>query len=396
MNGIEIRQVTGRRGMEAFVGFYYDLYKGNEFAVPYLRGDELATLDARRNPSFECCEAAYFMAYDGGKPVGRVAAIINRRANGRWKRRAVRFGWFDFVDDRRVSAALLNAVEKWGSERGMTEIVGPMGFTDMDREGMLVEGFDRLSTHYVNYNYAYYPEHMEGMGGWKKDNDYMEYRVTIPDVVPDKFRKVAEMVQRRYNLQVRKFTRAEMVDGGYGERIFELVNATYKDLYGYSELSRRQIDTLIDSYIKKADLDLITGVVDMNEGGRLIGFGISFPSLSRAMQRTRGGRLLPFGWWHVLKALRWHCTDTVDLLLIGILPEYRPKGANALIFNDLIPRFRRHGFKWAEAMPQMESNEHVRSQWQYLEAEQHRRHRCYEKGIDSNLLNEETRFGVSQ
>lgn len=368
--------------MDAFVGFYYDLYKSSDCAVPYLRADELATLSEEKNASFECCEAAYFMAYRGGKPVGRIAAIINRRANERWACRQVRFGWFDFIDDEGVSAALLHTVEQWGRDRGMTEIVGPMGFTDMDREGMLVEGFDRLSTHYINYNYPYYPRHMENMGGWKKDNDYMEYRVTIPDVVPDKFRKVADMVQRRYNLRVRKFTRRELVQGGYGERIFELVNATYKDLYGYSQLSRRQIESLIDSYIKKADLDLITGVVDMNEDGRLIGFGVTFPSLSRAMQHTRGGRLLPFGWWHVLKALKWHCTDTVDLLLIGVLPEYRAKGANALVFNDLIPRFRRHGFKWAEAMPQMESNEHVRSQWQYLEAEQHRRHRCFKKVIE--------------
>lgn len=383
MNGIEIRQITDKRGMDAFVGFYYDLYRGCEYAVPYLRNDELATLDPQRNASFECCEAAYFMAYRDGKPVGRVAAIINRRANERWNSRTVRFGWFDFIDDRDVSAALLHAVEQWGRAKGMGEIAGPMGFTDMDREGMLVEGFDRLSTHYINYNYPYYPQHIESMGGWVKDNDYMEYRVAIPDVVPDKFRKVAEMVGTRYNLRVRKFTRRELVSGGYGERIFELVNATYNNLYGYSHLSMRQIDSLIDGYIKKADLDLITGVVDMNEGGRLVGFGVTFPSISRAMQHTRDGRLLPFGWWHVLRALRWHRTDTVDLLLIGVLPEYRAKGANALIFNDLIPRFRRHGFKWAEAMPQMESNEHVRSQWQYLEAEQHRRHRCYRKEIDN-------------
>jgi len=381
MDDIEIRQVTGRRGMSAFVGFYYDLYRGSRYAVPFLRSDELATLSPQKNPSFECCEAAYFMAYRGAKAVGRVAAIINHRANSRWACRQVRFGWLDFVDDAAVAGALLRTVERWGSERGMDEIVGPMGFTDMDREGMLVEGFDRLSTLYINYNYPYYPRHIENMGCWKKDNDYMEYRVTIPDVVPDKFRKVAGVAERRYGLRARKFTRRELVDGGYGERIFGLVNATYNDLYGYSCLSRRQIDGLIDSYIKKADLDFITGVVDTNAGGRLIGFGVTFPSLSRAMQRTRGGRLLPFGWWHVLRALKWHRTDTVDLLLIGVLPEYRPKGANAIIFNDLIPRYRRYGFKWAEAMPQMETNDHVRGQWQYLESEQHRRHRCYKKKI---------------
>ena len=383
MSKIEIRKISDKKGLKQFIDFRTDLYKDDPYAVPYLYMGEMGTLEAKQNPSLAFCDAEYYMAFRDGKAVGRVAAIINNRANEQWNSKAVRFGFFDFVDDIEVSKALLDTVKDYGRKHGMDNIIGPMGFTDMDREGMLVEGFDRLSTHYINYNYPYYPQHIESMGGWAKDNDYMEYRVAIPDVVPDKFRKVAEMVGTRYNLRVRKFTRRELVSGGYGERIFELVNATYNNLYGYSHLSMRQIDSLIDGYIKKADLDLITGVVDMNEGGRLVGFGVTFPSISRAMQHTRDGRLLPFGWWHVLRALRWHRTDTVDLLLIGVLPEYRAKGANALIFNDLIPRFRRHGFKWAEAMPQMESNEHVRSQWQYLEAEQHRRHRCYRKEIDN-------------
>ena len=378
VSNIEIRKVTNRRELAQFVQFYYDLYRGNDCAVPYLYSDEMSTLRSDKNPSFECCEAAYFMAFKEGRMVGRVAAIINRRANERWNCRQVRFGWFDFVDDAEVSSALLEAVEHWGQQRGMTEIAGPLGFIDTDREGMLVEGFDALSTMYVNYNYPYYPQHMERMAGFQKDNDYVEMRVKVPETVPDKFSKITEMVRKRYGLRVHKFTRKELIDGGYGRQVFDLLNATYKDLYGFSQLSDRQIDKLVNDYIKIADLNLVTAIMD---GDKMVGFGITFPSFSRAMQKTRDGRFLPFGWWHMLKILKWHKTPIVDLLLIGVLPEYRAKGANALIFDDLIRQFQTYGFEWAETGPQMESNDGVLSQWQYLEATQVRRHRCYRKTL---------------
>ena len=377
MNSIEIRTVTNNRELKQFIRFYYDLYRGSKYAVPFLFFDEWNTLSRDKNPSFECCDTEYFMAFREGKMVGRVAAIINKRANERWNRREVRFGWFDFVDDIEVSRALLQAVEDWGRSQGMNEIVGPLGFTDMDREGMLVEGFEELATVYINYNYPYYPKHMEQLGGWKKDNDYMEYKVKVPEVVPDKFAKLSEMIEKRYNLHPRKFTSHELLEEGMGRYIFHLINDTYKDLYGYSELSEHQIDQLVDAYIKKADLNLVTGVVDGNADNKLIGFGITFPSFARAMQKSHNGSLWPITWWRVLRALKWHKTDTVDLLLIGVLPEYRAKGANALIFNDLIQQFQRYGFKWAEAMQQMETNTGVQSHWQYLESRQHRRHRCF-------------------
>jgi GNAT superfamily N-acetyltransferase len=313
--------------------------------------------------------------------VGRVAAIINRRANERWNRKQVRFGWFDFVDDTEVSEALLRCVEDWGREQGMTEIAGPLGFIDTDREGMLIEGFDELSTMYVNYNYPYYPHHMELMSGFEKDNDYVEMKVKVPEAVPDKFAKITEMVRKRYGLRVHKFTRKELIDEGYGRKIFDLLNATYKDLYGFSQLSDRQIDKLVNSYIKIADLNLVTAVFD---GDNIVGFGITFPSFSRAMQKTRDGRFLPFGWWHLLKILKWHRTNIVDLLLIGVLPEYRSKGANALIFDDLIRWFQRYHFDWAITGPQMETNEGVLSQWQYLESTICRRHRCYCKTLSGD------------
>ena len=376
MSTIEIKQVTNRKELKQFVQFYYDLYRGNNCAVPYLFFDEMTTLRKDKNPSFECCEAEYFMAFRDGKMVGRVAAIINRRANERWNCHQVRFGWFDFIDDTAVSTALLQAVEQWGRSKGMNEIAGPLGFIDTDREGMLVDGFDQLSTMYVNYNNPYYPRHMEQLQGFQKANDWVEMKVKVPDEVPAKFAKITEMVSKRYGLRVHKFTRNELIKEGWGRKTFDLLNATYKDLYGFSQLSDRQIDKLVNDYIQIADLNLVTAVMD---GDKIVGFGITFPSFSEAMQKTRDGRFLPFGWWHLLKVLKWHKTPLVDLLLIGVLPEYRGKGANALIFDDLIRWFQRYHFEYAITGPQMESNEGVLSQWQYLEATPYRRHRCYRK-----------------
>ena len=376
MSTIEIKHVTNRKELKQFVQFYYDLYRGNNCAVPYLFFDEMTTLRKDKNPSFECCEAEYFMAFRNGKMVGRVAAIINRRANERWNCHQVRFGWFDFIDDTAVSTALLQAVEQWGRSKGMNEIAGPLGFIDTDREGMLVDGFDQLSTMYVNYNHPYYPQHMEQLQGFQKANDWVEMKVKVPDEVPAKFAKITEMVSKRYGLRVHKFTRNELIKDGWGRKTFDLLNATYKDLYGFSQLSDRQIDKLVNDYIQIADLNLVTAVMD---GDKMVGFGITFPSFSEAMQKTRDGRFLPFGWWHLLKVLKWHKTPLVDLLLIGVLPEYRGKGANALIFDDLIRWFQRYHFEYAITGPQMESNEGVLSQWQYLEATPYRRHRCYRK-----------------
>ena len=375
---IEIKKVEDLKGLKKFLQFRYDLYRDCQWAVPFLYSDEMNTLRSDRNAAFECCESDYFLAYKDGRPVGRVAAIINRRANERWQHQQVRFGWFDFVDDQEVSRALLETVEQWGRERGMTEMIGPMGFTDMDREGMLFEGFEEDTTMYVNYNYPYYPQHMERMEGFRKDNDYLEMKVKVPEVVPEKFAKLTEMVKKRYGLRVHKFTRRELIEQNYGRRVFQLLNATYKDLYGFSKLSETQVDKLVNDYIKIADLNLVTAIMD---GDKMVGFGITFPSFSRALQKTRDGRFLPFGWWHLLKILKWHKTPIVDLLLIGVLPEYRSKGANALIFDDLIRQFQAYGFEWAETGPQMETNEGVLSHWQYLESINHRRHRCYRKKL---------------
>lgn len=380
LSDIQVIEVATGKQRKAFVDFFYDLYRDSPYAVPYLYLAEKLTLKPGSNPAFEFCEAQCFLAYKDGKVVGRVAAIINHRANDYWKREMARFGWFDFVDDLKVSEALLLAVEKWGKGKGMTEIAGPFGFEDMDREGMLVDGFDELSSMYVNYNYPYYPKHMDRLG-YRKDNDYVEYRIKVPEVTPEKFARTAKLIKTRYHLEERKFSHREMTKGGRARELFNILNITYGNLYGYSQLSTEQIDTITNNYIKLADLNLVTCVVDTEKDDKMVGFGVSFPSFSEALRHTRNGHLLPFGWWHLLKVMKWHKTPTVDLLLIGVLPEYRVKGANAIIFNDLISWYRRYGFKYAVTGPQMETNKGVLSQWQYLESEEIRRHRIYVKDI---------------
>ena len=376
-----IRKVTDKKGLETFIQFHYDLYRGDAYDVPNLHSDEVNTLSADRNPAFDFCEAQYFLAYQDEKVVGRVAAIINHKANKRWGQQRVRFGWIDFIDDRDVSKALLQAVEDWGREKGMKEAVGPLGFTDMDPEGMLTGGFDQLGTQATIYNYPYYPQHIEALGGWLKDNDYVEFKLMVPEEVPEKYAKIAAMIEKRYNLHARKVTRREVFKEGYGQRIFEIINETFKDLYGYSELSQKQIDHYVKMYLPMADLNLITLIEDWNADKKVIGVGITIPSLSRALQKCRNGRLFPFGWWHVLRALKFQKTEGVDLLLLGVLPEYRAKGANALLFADLIPWYQKYGYKWGESQVEMETNEKVQGQWQYLERECHKRRRCYKKNI---------------
>ena len=381
MSSVQIKRVETKKDLKDFIEFHYDLYEGDQYDAPNLYSDELKTLSRDKNAAFDFCEAEYFLALKEGKVVGRVAAIINNKANEKWEKKDVRFGWIDFIDDIEVSRALLQAVEDYGKEKGMTSIVGPLGFTDMDPEGMLTWGFDQLGTMATIYNYDYYPKHMEKLGGWQKDNDYVEYRLDVPETAPEKYTKIAEMVEKRYNLHARKLTKKEIFEGGYGKRLFDLINVTYSHLYGFSELSERQIDQYVKMYFPLADLDLITVVEDGNKDNQLVGLAITIPSLTRALQKCHRGRLFPFGWWHLLRAIKFHKTEVVDLLLIGVLPEYRSKGANSLVFADLIPRYVKYGFKWGETHVEMETNESVQSQWGPLDPTMHKKRRCYRKAI---------------
>ena len=381
MSSIQIKRVETKKDLKQFIEFHYHLYKGNPYDVPNLYSDEVNTLSKDKNAAFDFCEAEYFLALKEGKIVGRVAAIINHKANEKWKKKDVRFGWIDFIDDIEVSRALFKAVEEYGRKKGMDDIVGPLGFTDMDPEGMLTWGFDKLGTMATIYNYEYYPQHMEKLGGWEKDNDYVEYYLVVPEKSPEKYTKIAEMVEKRYNLHVRKLTKKDIFQGGYGKKLFDLINLTYSDLYGFSELTDRQIDQYVKMYFPFADLNLVTVIEDGNKDNQLAGLGITIPSLSHALQKCRRGRLFPFGWWHLLRAIKFHKTDGVDLLLMGFLPEYRSKGANALLFADLIPRYVDYGFKWGETQVEMESNEGVQSQWGPLDPINHKKRRCYRRSL---------------
>ena len=378
---VEIRKVETEKDLKTFIDFHYDLYAGSPYDVPNLYIDERNTLDKKRNAAFDFCRAEYFLAYKDGKVAGRVAAIINYRVNKHWNRQDVRFGWVDFIDDLEVSRALFDAVAAYGRENGMTAMVGPLGFSDMDPEGMLTWGFDKLGTMATIYNYDYYPRHMEQMGGWAKDNDYVEYFLPVPDKVPEKYAKIASLVEKRYNLHVKKLTRKDVFQGGWGRKLFEIINATYTNLYGFVSLTDRQIDQYVKMYMPMVDLNLVTVIVDGNKNDAVAGMGITIPSLSHALQKCRRGRLLPTGWWHVLRAIKFHKTEGVDLLLVGFLPEYRAKGANALLFSDLIPRYYEYGIKWGESQVEMESNEGVQGQWGALDPINHKHRRCYRKEL---------------
>ncbi|WP_315518448.1 N-acetyltransferase [Hoylesella nanceiensis] len=383
MTSITIKKVETKEDLKAFIEFHYDLYEGNEYDVPNLYSDEVNTLSKDKNAAFDFCVADYYLAIRDNKVVGRVAAIINNKANEKWNQKRVRFGWIDFIEDKEVLEALLKAVEDFGKAHGMNEIVGPLGFTDMDPEGMLTWGFDQLGTMPTIYNYDYYPRLLESLPGYEVDNKYVEYKLFVPDTVPEKYAKIAEMIQNRYNLRIKKLTKKDIFEGGYGKKIFELINSTYKDLYGFSELSEKQIDQYINMYFPFADLSLITLVEDASADNKLVGIGITLPSLSEALQKCKKGRLFPFGWFHLLRAIKFHKTKIVDLLLIGVLPEYRMKGVNALIFADLIPRYQAYGFEWGETQVEMETNTNVQSQWETLNPVMHKRRNCYKKVLNA-------------
>ncbi|MDY5638157.1 MAG: hypothetical protein SPF72_06240 [Parabacteroides sp.] len=369
---IVIKEVTGKKELRQFVRFNIDLYKGNPYHVPSLIYDEMMTLDRKQNPAFEVCDAIYFLAYKGDRIVGRIAGIINRRSNEVWNQKRARFGFVDFIDDDEVVDALFNAVRQWAKQQGMEELCGPMGFTDLDHEGMLVHGFDQLGTMATIYNHPYYPQQLERMG-FVKDQDWHEFKVYVPDCVPEKHLRIGEIVKRKYGLKVVKCKNKKEVMP-YARPLFETLNISYAPLYGFSPLTDKQIDYYINMYIPMLRLDLLTLIV-REEDNAVVGFGISIPSLSRALQKTKG-QLWPFGWFHLLKALRSK-PEIVDLYLMGVLPEYQSKGVNALLFNDLIPIYKSLGVVYAESNPELESNNAVQAQWDYFQREHHKTRRVF-------------------
>ncbi len=374
---IEIRPVEPTRSeLKKYVKYGIDFYDGNPYYVPPLIMDDVNTLSPDKNPAFEFCEAQSFMAYREGKPVGRITGIINHKVNERTGQKSLRFGFVDFEDDAEVADALFEAASQWGRSKGMESIVGPMGFTDMDHEGMLIEGFEELGTMATIYNHPYYPRHMERMG-FTKEADWVEFFVKVPDAVPEKYQRIAEIVQKRNNLKVKKYTSRKKIKEEYGVALFELINEAYDQLYGYSPLSPKQIQYYINMYLGILNLELVTVITDADDN--IVAVGISIQSFSKALQKCRG-RLFPFGWRHLLPVLLGK-SDAVDLLLIAVKPEYQNKGVNALLFTDLIPYYIKNGFTHAESNPELETNAKVQNQWQYFDTRQHRRRRSFRKQL---------------
>ena len=374
---IIIKKVSSKKELKTFIRFNYELYKGNPYSVPDLYDDMLNTFSSKKNAAFEFCEAEYFLAYKDNKVVGRVAAIINNRANQTWDKKEVRFGWIDFIDDEEVSSALLKAVEDWGKQKGMDTITGPLGFTDMDAEGMLIEGFDQLGTMATIYNYPYYPQHMEKLG-FEKDADWVEFKLYVPDQLPEKFGRISEIILQKYKLKIKKLTRKEIKEKHYGQKIFDLINEAYAPLYGFSKMTQGQIDQYVNTYLPLLDLRMVS-IVE-TEDGELVAAGISMASLSKALQKAKG-RMLPFGWFYLLKALFIKRPKVLDLLLVGVKPEYQSKGVNALLFYDLVPTFKKMGFVYGESNPELEENKKVQAQWSAFESVQHKRRRAFKKAI---------------
>lgn len=375
---IYVKAVETRREMNDFVALPRRIYAGNPYYVPDLDIDVRATFKSEDNVSLEFSEIQPFVAYDGGEIVGRIVAIVNRRANEKWGTRVVRFGMIEFVDSVDVAAALLAAVERWGKERGMDEVEGPMGIFDFDKEGMLVDGFDQMSSMVTIYNPPYYPRHLETCGYTKKV-DWIQIKVDVPKEIPERFVRVAHLCRERFHLTTHKLTNGD-IKQGYGKRVFQLLNEAYSSLFGYSELSDSQIDQFVKRYMSLIDFRMVSLVE--NGKGELVGVAITMGSLSQAFRRTNG-KLLPLGWYHLVKALKFKHEDKVELLLIAVRPDYQGLGVNALFFSELIPVYNRLGYKWAETGPQLEDNFRELSQWKALNPVVSKRRRCYGKTIST-------------
>ena len=371
---IRTKKVATAKERRLFVNFFFDLYKGNEYWAPPFRDNE-RNLMTNKNPAYEYCDVEWFLAYDNDIVVGRVGAIINHKSNDIWKNKVVRITRFDFIDDKEVSKALIDAVAQFGKEHGMTEIQGPMGFTDIDYEGMLIEGFDEMSTYITLYNYEYYVDHMNALG-FKKDADWVEYQVKVTDKASALLSRISKILQKRGNYKLIEFTRVrdvlKHIDG-----LFEVWTEAYKELYGTTPLTQKQIDQAIKDNISFANPHFVKFIADKND--KIIGFGLCFPSFADAARKSNG-YLLPTGIFHFLRARQK--IEVLDLYLIGVIPKLQGLGLNAIIMDAIMNSENKFGIKYAETNPELETNTKVRSQWKNFEKKQHRRRRSFIKEID--------------
>jgi ribosomal protein S18 acetylase RimI-like enzyme len=374
---VTIKTVQSRADLRNFVKFPLHLYKDCPYYVPGLFMDEMGTLDPKKNPMGKYARWELFLAYKDGKIAGRVAAIINQIANRDWNHAEVRFGWIDFIDDKEVSRALIEAVAAFGKQHGMTTITGPLGFTDFDNEGCVIEGFDDISSYALRFNYPYYGAHFEALG-FGKVNDWLEYRIFVPDKVPEKVSKASALLQERYNLHIRKITKKQIRSEKYGQKMFDLVNRTYCELFDFTVLPQEVMDHYIDSFLGLLDFKYVTLVEDA--AGKMVALAVTMPSIARAVQKGRG-YLFPFGWWHLVKSMYLKHEEALELLLIAVDPEYRNRGVHAILFNEIIPNLIEGGFKYGESNAEMETNNSIQNVWNLYEKEFKRRRRVFSKEI---------------
>ncbi|NWF87856.1 MAG: hypothetical protein HXY50_00175 [Ignavibacteriaceae bacterium] len=371
---VTTKEVLTKKDLISFIKFPYKLYNGNKYWVPPLLQEELKNFNKEKNPAFQLCEAKYWIAYDNNQVVGRIACIINKKYNEKVSKNVARFGYVDFIDDKNISSVLFKTAEDWAKQKKCESIHGPLGFTDMDPEGMLVEGFDELGTIATIYNYPYYQVHIENLG-YRKDIDWVEYELLTPKTVPDKVEKLAAAVAERYKLRVLDVKNQKQLLP-YAHEIFHVLNSAYANIYGFVQLTEEQIDLYVKQYfgfIKPGFVPVI-----LNEKNEVVGFGITMPSLSKAFQKAKG-RLFPFGFIHILRAIKKN--DRADLYLTGVRPDYQDKGVNAIMMYEVTKVFKEHNIVWVESNPELETNLKVRSQWRFYEGRQHKRRRCYIKEL---------------
>ena len=375
---VEIKKVLTRRDLRKFVNFPEKLYKDNPYYVPPLVFDQMDTLDQKKGAAQEFCDSELWMAYRDGEPVGRVAAIVNRAANEQWNHKEVRFGWYDFIEDEEVAKALMDKVYEFGRKHGMESVVGPLGFTDFDPEGMLIEGFDQLSTMPLIYNFPYYIDYLERMG-FEKDVDWIEYVVQVPKVMPERWPRLEKIITERANVHLRPLTRKILREEDYGHKVFRLINDCYKDLYNFTVLPDHMADKYLGFYLSILDLRFLSMVE--NEKGDLVAFGVSMPSIVKALQKCRG-RLFPFGWWPLLKSMFLKFDDRAELLLVGVHPDYQNSGVNSLVFMDMFRKYSEMGIREAETNAILETNLKNQGQFRDFDHVQNKRRRSYIKKLE--------------
>ncbi|MCK9204384.1 MAG: N-acetyltransferase [Bacteroidales bacterium] len=369
---IELKKVCTKKDLKRFINFQFQLYKGNQYWCPPMRLDEANTLSRDKNPAFDFCDAEYWIAYRGKEMVGRIAGIINHNANHRWNEKLVRFGWIDFIDDIEVSRALIGQVITWGREKGMVGIQGPLGFSDMDNEGMLIKGFEEQATMASIYNYSYYVTHMEQLG-FKKAADWVQYEFEIPPAIPEKVDRLSQLIQEKYKLRLIKAKKAKDLVA-YAPEMFRTLNAAFDELYGYTALSQKQVDAYVKSYFGFIRPEFVSFVI--NQKDEVIGFGVSMPSLTKALRRCNG-KLFPFGFLYILRAIKKN--DAIDMYLNGVRPDYQGKGVNSLYYNEMHRAYIRAGIKKAITNPQLENNAKALTIWKNFNGRQHLTRRCWIK-----------------